>query len=174
MIDELKESLIDNPTGFAIGLLSVGAIAIGIFMAISKGGLKPNAAQQQLEEQAVSQMLNSKSIEIANARFDAGCEGVFYLSPGTNTYQPLTEGVGVLSGAYWQRWAKAKVKPLPGLTDYLPAKTMVCDAYGNIGILAKYPNSPAVVSELLNTPDVTRIKKMMSRYPSAVRPQVGS
>ena len=71
-------------------------------------------------------------------------------------------------------WYATLVKPLPGLTDYLPAKTMVCDAYGNIGILAKYPNSPAVVSELLNTPDVTRIKKMMSRYPSAVRPQVGS
>ncbi len=174
MIDELKESLLENPTGFAIAAISVGAVAIGLFIGISKGGLKASPAQQQLEEQAVSQMLNTKSIEIANARFDAGCEGVFYLAPGTSTYQPLTEGVGVLSGAYWQRWAKAKVKPSPAVTDYLPAKTTVCDAYGNVGILAKQPNGPAVISDLLNTPDVSRIKKMMSRYLSAVRPQVGS
>ena len=84
MIDELKESLIDNPTEFAIAAISIGAVLIGSFIGISKGGLKPNAAQQQLEEQAVSQMLNAKSIEIANARFDAGCEGVFYLAPGTD------------------------------------------------------------------------------------------
>ena len=174
MIEELKESFIDNPTGFAIAALSVGAVAIGLILGVSKGGLKPTAAQQQLEEQATSQMLNSKSIEIANARFDAGCEGVFYLAPGTSTYQPLTEGVGVLSGAYWQRWTKAKVKPSPAATDYLPAKTTVCDAYGNVGILAKQPNGPAVISDLLNTPDINRIKKMMSRYPNSIRPQVGS
>lgn len=174
MIDELKDSLTENPTGFAIAAVSVGAVAIGLFLGISKGGFKTSLAQQQLEDQAVSQMINSKSIEIANARFDAGCEGVFYLAPGTSTYQPLTEGVGVLSGVYWNKWSKAKIKPLPAATDYLPAKTTVCDAYGNVGILAKQPNGPAVISDLLNTPDINRIKKMMNRYPSAVRPQVGS
>ena len=174
MIEELKDSITDNPIGFAIAAVSLGACAIGLFIGISKGGLKASPAQQQLEEQAVSQMLNTKSIEIANARFDAGCEGVFYLAPGTSTYQPLTEGVGVLSGAYWSRWSKAKVKPRPAVTDYLPAKTTVCDAYGNVGILAKQPNGPAVISELLNTPDINRINKMMRRYPNSIRPQVGS
>lgn len=174
MIDELKDSLLENPTGFAIAAISVGAVAIGLFLGISKGGLKASPAQQLLEEQAEAQMFNTKSIEIANARFDAGCEGVFYLQVGTDTYQPLTEGVGVLSGAYWQKWSKAKVKPAPSATDYLPAKTTVCDAYGNVGILAKSPNGPAVVSDLVNTPDINRIKKMMSRYPKSIRPQVGS
>ena len=174
MIEDLKDSITDNPIGFAIAAVSVGAVAIGLFIGISKGGLKASPAQQQLEEQAVSQMLNTKSIEIANARFDAGCEGVFYLAPETSTYQPLTEGVGVLSGAYWSKWSKAKVKPLPAMTDFLPAKTMVCDAYGNVGILAKQPNGPAVISELLNTPDINRINKMMKRYPNSTRPQVGS
>lgn len=174
MIDELKDSLTENPAGFAIAAVSVGAVALGLFMGFSKGGLKASPAQQQLEDQAVSQMLNTKSIEIANARFDAGCEGVFYLQTGSDTYQPLTEGVGVLSGAYWQKWSKAKAKPSPSLTDYLPAKTTVCDAYGNVGILAKSPNGPAVISDLVNTPDLTRIKKMMSRYPKSIRPQVGS
>lgn len=174
MIEDLKDSITDNPIGFAIAAVSVGAVAIGLFIGISKGGLKASPAQQQLEEQAVSQMLTSKSIEIANARFDAGCEGVFYLQAGSTTYQPLTEGMGVLSGAYWQKWNKAKVKPKPAATDYLPAKTTVCDAYGNVGILAKQPNGPAVISNLLNTPDINRINKMMSRYPNSIRPQVGS
>lgn len=174
MIEELKESVLENPTGLAIAALSVGAVAIGLFLGFAKGGLKVSPAQQQLEEQTISQILNAKSIELANSRFDAGCEGVFYLQAGSDTYQPLTEGVGILSGAYWKRWSKAKIKPLPALTDYLPAKTTVCDAYGNVGILAKSPNGPAVISGLLNTPDVNRIKKMMSRYPNSIRPQVGS
>lgn len=174
MMDELKESLSENPIGAMIAVMSIGAVAVGAYMGVAKGGLKADPAQQALEAQATAQMLNSKSIEMANARFDKGCEGVFYLAPGTSTYQPLTEGVGVLSGAYWQKWAKAKTKPLPAMTDYLPAKTMVCDAYGNVGILAKTDRPHAVVTDLINTPDRNRITKMMSRYPNATRPQVGS
>ena len=45
MIEELKESFIDNPPGFAIAALSVGAVAIGLILGVSKGGFKPTAAQ---------------------------------------------------------------------------------------------------------------------------------
>ena len=96
------------------------------------------------------------------------------MKPGSSIYQPLTEGSGVISGAFWDRWNKAKVKPKPNATDYLPAGTTVCDAYGNVGLLTKTDRPYAVVSDLLNTPDRNRITKMMSRYPSANRPQVGS
>ena len=117
--------------------------------------------------------LQKKRIGIANDRFDAGCEGVFYLKPDASTYQPLTEGEGVLSGEYWKRWNKAKGnKPKANSTDFLPAGTTVCDAYGNVGILAKQSKPYAVVTDLLNTPDQKRITAMMKRYPSANRPLV--
>lgn len=174
MIDDLKHTLSENPMGAAIAALSFGACIIGIGLGMSRGNLAPDATQQRLESLNQSQKLQEQSIKIANQRYDAGCEGVFYLKPGTNTYQPLTEGTGVLSGAYWQRWKKSDGKASPGLTDYLAAGTSVCDAYGNVGILKAVPGNHAIVSDLVNTPDRTRIQKMMSRYPKANRPQVGS
>lgn len=174
MIDDLKYSLSENPVGVAIAALSFGAVIVGIGLGMSRGNLTPDATQLRIESLTQSQKFNEQMVKIANQRYDNGCEGVFYLKPGTNTYQPLTEGTGVLSGAYWQRWKKAGGKAKPGLTDYLPAGTPVCDAYGNVGILEAVPGDHAIVSDLINTPDRTRIQKMMNRYPKATRPQVGS
>jgi hypothetical protein len=166
---------LENPTGTAIALLSTVAIVAGLGIGIQRGAFNPDPLQQQIESKQQNHALQKQAIALANERFDAGCEGVFYLKPGSSTYQPLTENVGVLSGEYWHRWNKAKTKLNPGPTDYLPAGTTVCDAYGNVGILI--PNSKkghAVVSDLLNTPDRNRISAMMNRYPNAHRPQVGS
>lgn len=174
MIDQLKDSFLDNPTGAVIAALSFGAIVAGVGIGMSRGNFAPDPAQQRIEALTQSQKLQEQTIAIANKRYDDGCEGVFYLKPGTNTYQPLTEGTGVLSGAYWQRWKKTGGKAKPTLTDYLPAGTPVCDAYGNVGILKAVAGDHAIVSDLLNTPDRTRITKMMNRYPNATRPQVGS
>jgi hypothetical protein len=174
MMNLLIEQLADDPKGTAIGLVSALAIVGGIGIGISRGAFNPDPLQQKLEAKQQNHALQKQSIALANDRFDAGCEGVFYMKPGSSTYQPLTEGSGVISGEFWSRWNKAKVKPKPNITDYLPAGTTVCDAYGNVGILAKLDRPYAVVTDLLNTPDRNRITKMMSRYPSANRPQVGS
>jgi hypothetical protein len=174
MLDDIKDSIFENPTGAVIAALSFGAIVVGLGLGVSKGNFTPDAAQQRIESLTISQKLTEQTINIANQRYDAGCEGVFYLKPGENTYQPLSEGTGVLSGSYWRRWKKAGGKTTPSVTDYLAAGTPVCDAYGNVGTLKAVPGSFAIVSDLLNTPDQNRIKKMMSRYPSATRPQVGS
>ncbi len=166
---------LENPTGTSIALLSSIAVVVGIGIGIQRGAFNPDPLQQQLETKQQNHTLQKQATEIANERFDAGCEGVFYLKPGNSTYQPLTENVGVLSGEYWQRWNKAKVKPKPNQTDFLPAGTTVCDAYGNVGILIPdAKKGHAIVSDLLNTPDRNRITTMMKRYPSANRPQVGS
>ena len=174
MMNLFLEQLADDPKGTAIGVLSALAIVAGLSIGISRGAFNPDPLQAQLETKQQNHALQKQSIALANDRFDAGCEGVFYLKPGTSTYQPLTEGSGVISGAFWDRWNKAKVKPQPNATDYLPAGTTVCDAYGNVGILAKQTLSHAVVTDLLNTPDRKRITAMMKRYPTANRPQVGS
>lgn len=174
MINDFKDSISDNPMGAVIGLVSAIAVIAGVGIGISRGAFNPDPMQAQLETKQQNHALQKQSIALANERYDAGCEGVFYMKPGSSTYQPLTEGSGVISGAFWEQWNKSKVKPKPAATDYLPAGTTVCDAYGNVGILAKTDRPHAVVTELLNTPDRKRITAMMNRYPTANRPQVGS
>jgi hypothetical protein len=174
MMHPLLEHLSDDPKGAAIGLISALAIIGGIGIGISRGAFNPDPMQQQLETKQQNHALQKQSIALANDRYDTGCEGVFYMKPGSTTYQPLTEGAGVLSGEFWTRSNKAKGKIKPNSTDYLPAGTTVCDAYGNVGILAKQSKPHAVVTDLLNTPDRSRINAMMKRYPTANRPQVGS
>jgi hypothetical protein len=174
MIENLKDSFLENPTGAIIAALSFGAIVVGIGLGASRGNFAPDATQQRIESLTQSQKLQEQTIKIANQRFDEGCEGVFYLKPGSSTYQPLAEGVGILSGAYSQKWQKSGGKTKPTLSDYLPGGTTVCDAYGNVGILKAVAGDHAIVSDLLNTPDRNRITKMMNRYPKSTRPQVGS
>ncbi len=173
----LKEQFEDQPIGTILAVVSGCAILLGIVQGVNRGAFKPDALQQTLESRQQSAAIQKQMVSLANDRYDAGCEGVFYLKPGNSTYQPLTEGMGVLSGEYWNRWNKAKAngKPKPNPTDYLPAGTAVCDAYGNVGLLATLEKGkPAVVTDLLNTPDRKRIESMMKRYPTANRPQVGS
>jgi hypothetical protein len=169
----LIEQLLDDPKGTAIGCISALAILGGLTIGIQRGAFNPDPMQQRLESKQQNHELQKQSIALADERFDAGCEGVFYMKPGASTYQPLTEGVGVVSGEFWMRWNKNR-KLKPNQTDYLPAGTTVCDAYGNVGILAKQSKPYAVVTDLLNTPDQKRITAMMKRYPTANRPQVGS
>lgn len=169
----ILEQLADDPKGTAIGCISCLAILGGLAIGLQRGAFNPDPMQLQLESKQQNHALQKQSIALANERFDAGCEGVFYMKPGENIYQPLTESVGVLSGDFWKRWNKNR-NLKPNQTDYLPAGTTVCDAYGNVGTLAKQDKPFAVVTDLLNTPDLKRITTMMKRYPTANRPQVGS
>ena len=173
-MNQLLEQLADDPKGTAIGMVSALAVIGGLIIGVQRGAFNPDPLQLRLESKQQNHALQKQSIALANERYDAGCEGVFYMKPGSSIYQPLTEGSGVISGAFWDRWNKSKVKPKPNATDYLPAGTTVCDAYGSIGILAKQDKPYAVVTDLLNTPDQKRIAAMMKRYPTANRPQVGS
>jgi hypothetical protein len=171
----LQDQFQDNPIGTGLAVVSCCAVLLGLVQGVNRGAFNPDPLQQQLELKQQTATLQKQTIALANDRYDAGCEGVFYLKPKTSTYQPLTEGTAVLSGDYWQRWTKSKGKLKPQLTDHLPAGTTVCDAYGNVGILATVEKGkPAVITDLMNTPDRTRIAKMMTRYPNAIRPQVGS
>ena len=170
----LQGHFTDNPIGTSLAVVSGCAVLLGLVQGVNRGAFKPDALQQTLETRQQNAAIQKQTIALANDRYDAGCEGVFYLKPNSATYQPLAEGTGVLSGEYWKRWSQSKTKPKPAATDYLPAGTTVCDAYRNVGILAKQTQPYAIVTDLLNTPDRKRINAMMSRYPSANRPQVGS
>jgi hypothetical protein len=173
-MEDFLDSFQDNPIGSLLGIASFMAIVGGLAIGAARGSFQVDPAQSQIEARQQAEELRKRSVDIANKRFDDGCEGVFYFNAKTSVYQPLADGVGVLSGAYWQRWHQAKgKKPTAALTDYLPAGTVVCDSYGNAGILVPSDKGFAIVSDLVNTPDRGRIQKMMERYPGATRPRVG-
>ena len=163
-IDNLK----DNPTQALVGLVSLTAIAAGLVMAVNRGAFNPDPAQAKIEQSQQAEALRKQSIDIANKRFDEGCEGIFYSRPGSGDFAPLNEGSAVLTSAYWKEYAATKRDPGPG--DYLPAGTPVCDVYGNAAILETQPGKPnPVISNIVNTPDRERIQKMIARYPGAIR-----
>jgi len=174
MRETLENLFQDNPTKFVLAAASGTAVLLSLFMGFSRGAFSPSITQSRIEDAQQANELRKQLINIANDRYDAGCEGVFYFKTGKDTYQPLTEGSGVISGEFWRKWTKNN-KLKPNKTDYLPAGTTVCDVYGNVGTLVSNKEKGyATVAELLNTPDQKRITAMMKRYPTANRPQVGS
>lgn len=167
------DSLQDNPIAALLGAASVIAIIGGVAVGAARGSFRVDPQQSQLEARQQSEALRQQSIKIANQRFDDGCEGVFYARPGSNDFSPLADGSPVLNAAYWKEYAKTKRQP--SAIDYLPAGTVVCDVYGNAGILKAVEGKPyAVISDITNTPDRDRIHKMMSRYPGGQRHNVGA
>ena len=115
----LREQFQDQPIGTILAVVSGCAILLGLVQAVNRGAFNPDPLQQTLETRQQSAAIQKQMVALANDRYDAGCEGVFYLKPGTNSYQPLTEGTGVLSGEYWNRWNKAKTnKPPPKLNGF--------------------------------------------------------
>ena len=92
MMNLFIEQLADDPKGTAIGVISAIAIIGGVGIGISRGAFNPDPLQAQLETKQQNHALQKQSIALANERYDAGCEGVFYMKPGSSTYQPLTDG----------------------------------------------------------------------------------
>lgn len=172
----MLDQLLENPIGTAIGGISLISIIGGLAMGTAKGSFNPDPAQTKLEGLQQASELRKQSIEMANQIYDAGCEGVFYLKAKADAYQPLSKGTGILSGEYWKRYNAAPgAKPAPNVTDYLPAGTNVCDAYGNAVTLSESPKGFGTVgNDLVNTPDRSRIDKMMARYGIKNAPRLGA
>lgn len=167
-MNDFLDNLKDNPMQALIGVVSLSAIIVGLGMGVSRGAFKPDPQQAKLEQAQQSEALRQQQIEIANKRYDDGCEGIFYARPGTNDYAPLSNGTSVLSAAYWNEFSRSGRAPTA--VDYLPAGTVVCDVYGNTGILRQADGQKqAVIADIVNTPDRDRIHKMMARYPGGNR-----
>ena len=85
------------------------------------------AANQSITQLQLSEQNRLRIAEIANARYDAGCELIIN-GNDRRKYTSLIPGEGVLNGNY---------EPSPDLppSAYLPAGTVVCDAFGNTAVL---------------------------------------
>ena len=118
------------------------------------------AANQAITQLQLSEQNRLKLAEIANQRYDQGCELVIN-GNDRSKYTNLVPGVGVLNGNY---------QPAPGLppTAYLPAGVVVCDAFGNTAVLKNEPIQEAgnqvypVARDFASTQDRERIRKAIA------------
>lgn len=168
----MKRWLRRNPTEAA---LFAGA---GLLILLNLGGIKNMLAQQEITRQSVAESnrqiqqieLNEEKkrelAEIANARYDAGCEVVVALDRPDH-YRALVEGVGVLDGVMAEQY-RGNINNAPP-SAFLPAGKTVCDAYGNTAVLVNearpdkggqiYP----VARQFATTEDRERIRQAMQR-----------
>ena len=115
------------------------------------------AANRAITEIQLSEQQRLKLAEIANQRYDAGCEIVINGNDRPQ-YTALNPGDPVLDGAY---------EPAPGLPPnaYLPAGVVVCDAFGNTAVLKDEPVASRgnqiypVARDFASTQDRVRIRK---------------
>lgn len=113
---------------------------------------------QQLE---ADKLLRAKEAEIANARYDQGCE-LLLQSSDQSKAGIILQGWPVILGEYAKFYKKGtKLEQVnPGHT--LAAGVTVCDAYGVTAVLVpsdKYPF--AVIDQIAATPDRTRMRNAL-------------
>lgn len=162
-----------NPTE---SVLFGGAV---LLLLLNMGGIKNSLAEQEISRQSVA--VNNRELQqfqidadkqkklanIANNRFDTGCELLIALDKPDH-YKALADGSPVLDGAYLDKYRGIPENAIPK-TAFLPAGKTVCDSYGTTGVLVDEPHperggeSIAVIRQLATTEDRERIRKAMER-----------
>lgn len=153
------------------------AIGIGM-LALNSGGITKMLAEQEANRQIATQnnqlvhqiqLANEKNkelAEVANARFDAGCELILSLEK-PDRYRALSEGTPVLDGALADKYRDRLNEAPP--QAFLPAGKTVCDTYGATAVLVNEPIASKggqvypVARQFAVTEDRERIRKAMER-----------
>lgn len=144
------------------------------------GGIKEMLDRQQLTRQLVTtnnqmiQQLETNAerqralAEIANQRYDAGCEVILSLEePGK--YRALALGVPIFDGVVADKYRNDPKSAPP--TAFLPAGKTVCDSFGNTAVLEDSGGLP-VTTQMATTEDRERIRKAMARVKAQWNPPV--
>jgi hypothetical protein len=123
---------------------------------------------QQSDLIAAEQAASVGNIEIANERYDTGCELISTLSsPGVATV--IQESRPIVSGAYAAKFNQQ----LPNPEFYLGRDVTVCDGYGTT---AKTKFDPklgyAVAANIAVTNDRARMAKAIASRPGMQRPNL--
>lgn len=168
-----------NPTESVLFAIAAGFLFINfgsLQSAMQRNAVMRQAVlenQEQVQSIQIDAQKRTELAEIANQRYDAGCEVILSLDrPGH--YKALFEGTPVLDGVHAEKYRKNPLKAPPGA--YLPAGMTVCDAHGNTAILVAEPNSDGVVypvtRQMATTTDVDRIRQAMERVRARWSPGV--
>lgn len=125
---------------------------------------KMNQSDLMTAEQAASVV----QTEIANDRYDTGCELIATLSR-SDVAAPIQEGQPIVAGAYRKQFNPDRPNP----NFYLGRDVTVCDGYGTT---AKTKFDPklryAVAANIAVTNDRTRMAKAIASRPGMQRPNL--
>jgi hypothetical protein len=126
------------------------------------------AKLQQSDLNVAEQAASVSNIEIANERYDTGCELIATLARA-DVATTIQEGRPIVSGAYAAKFDPKRPNP----EFYLGRDVTVCDGYGTT---AKTKFDPklgyAVASNIAVTNDRTRMAKAIASRPGMTRPNL--
>lgn len=172
--DWIEKNRVEAVLGLAAGavLLANGG-NIREYMARSAAtGDLIEAQQAEISRLWATEELRKEQAEIANSRYDSGCEPVFDLKTD-GTFTAMVPGQAVILGQYSDYYATHDV-PLREInrSHLLAAGVTVCDAYGNTGVtVIDAETGQPVVGEFASTSDRARIDALVARY-KANRPSI--
>ncbi len=129
------------------------------------------ASRQESQNLQVQQEAIDGQAEIAETRYQEGCEIVF--ATGTKKAASLQEGEPVIAGAYAHLYKAGVNTKSVNPSHFIPKGITLCGPYGDTGITEFDPERGyAVVRQMATTPNKEVVKAAMSRYAGAERPSI--
>lgn len=158
--------------GVSVLCLVIGATQIPAMQAhqIRNAAIAQSQADklQQSDLIAAEQAASIGNIEIANDRYDSGCELISTLSRA-DVAAPIQEGRPIVGGAYAAKFNSARPNP----EFYLGRDVTVCDGYGTTAKTKFDPNlGYAVAANIAVTNDRARMAKAVASRPGMQRPNL--
>ena len=173
-MSDVQEWMSENWLGVAIG--SIAAITLATQLPSIQNGIERNqsvalANKSRLEENQkleAQKLTLQASEDIANARYDKGCEVITTLKNAT-VATTIQEGQPILSGAYSHLYRNSN-RPINPL-HFIGRDISVCDLYGTTAIMQFDPAKRyAVAGSIAVTSDRGRMQKAQKSRPGLIRP----
>jgi hypothetical protein len=170
MSDLLKEN------GLLIGITALCLLGIATQIPAMQTHQARNAAIAQTQSASVLQgdLLSAEQAasvvqsEVANERYDTGCEVISTLR-NAGVASVIQEGQPIVAGAYADRFDSAR----PNAGYYLGRDVRVCDLYGTTAVMRFDPKlNYAVAGSIAVTADRQRMAKAKDSRPGIARPNL--
>lgn len=175
-MSDIQDWLEEHYVGLVIGGIAV--VTLATQMPSIQDGIQRNqsvalANKSRLEENQkleAQKLTLQASEDIANARYDKGCEVITTLKNET-VATTIQEGQPILSGAYSYLYRTSN-RPLNPL-HFIGRDITVCDLYGTTAIMQiDAAKRYAVASSVAVTSDRTRMQKVQKSRPGLTRPSL--
>lgn len=179
MKEDIQEWLSEHWLGIAISGIAAVTLATQIpsiqeNLQRNQSVAQANKARLEENQKLEAQKLTLQaSEEIANDRYDKGCEVIATLE-NAKVATTIQEGQPILSGAYAPLYQKNPKRPL-NPRHFIGRNIVVCDLYGTTAIM-QFDSSKnyAVAGSIAVTSDRARMDKAQSRMKGMSRPSFKS